>query len=48
MLEKMEEEGIQAKTVILSAYTEFKYAQQAMRLGVMDYLIKCRSLWANL
>lgn len=40
MLEKMEEEGIQAKTVILSAYTEFKYAQQAMRLGVMDYLIK--------
>lgn len=40
MLEKMQEEGIKSKAVILSAYTEFNYAQQAMRLGVMDYLIK--------
>lgn len=48
MLEKMQEEGIKSKAVILSAYTEFNYAQQAMRLGVMDYLIKPVVVSSNL
>lgn len=40
-------EAIQAevcpKTIILSGYDEFKYAQKALRLGAMDYIVKpCR------
>lgn len=33
-------EGYAGKAVILSAYTEFDYARQAIRLGVSEYLIK--------
>ncbi len=40
MLEQLEREGIRVRAVILSAYTEFSYAQTAMRLGVRDYLVK--------
>lgn len=32
--------GFAGKAVILSAYTEFDYARQAIRLGVSEYLIK--------
>lgn len=32
--------GYAGKAVILSAYTEFDYARQAIRLGVSEYLIK--------
>lgn len=32
--------GFEGKAVILSAYTEFDYARQAIRLGVSEYLIK--------
>lgn len=40
MLEQINEDQIPVKAVILSAYSEFEYAQKAMRLGVKDYLIK--------
>lgn len=40
MLEQIRSEGIETKAVILSAYTEFEYAQKSMRLHVSDYLIK--------
>jgi len=32
--------GFEGKIVVLSAYGEFSYAQQAIRLGVIDYLLK--------
>lgn len=40
MLEKMREYGIQSKVIVLSAYSEFEYARQAIRLGVTEYLLK--------
>ncbi|WP_313188124.1 response regulator transcription factor [Lacrimispora sp.] len=36
--------GVCPKTVILSGYDTFSYAQKALRLGAVDYLLKpCRS-----
>ena len=40
MLEKMAESGIFPKIIVLSAYSEFEYARQAMKLGVTEYLLK--------
>lgn len=40
MLTAMYEEGIGAKAVVLSAYSEFEYARKAMRMGVTEYLLK--------
>lgn len=40
MIAKMQEEGIFPKIIVLTAYSEFSYAQQAVKLGVYDYIIK--------
>ncbi len=36
----LKEQYPKIKTIILSGYTEFSYAQQALRLGALDYLTK--------
>lgn len=40
MLGSVQEAGIFPKVIVLTAYSEFTYAQQAVRLGVNDYIIK--------
>lgn len=40
MLEEIQEKGLQIKTIVLSAYSEFEYARGAMRMGVKEYLVK--------
>lgn len=40
MLKAAYKEGIPSKAVVLSAYSEFEYARQAMKLGVTEYLLK--------
>lgn len=40
MITKMQESGIFPKVIVLTAYSEFSYAQQAVKLGVSDYIIK--------
>ena len=40
MLTALYEEGCKAKAIVLSAYSEFEYARQALRLGVKEYLLK--------
>jgi len=40
MLSILYEKKVNCKAIVLSAYAEFSYAQQAMRWGVSEYLIK--------
>ena len=40
MLTELREAGIESAVVILTAYSDFSYAQQALRLGAADYLLK--------
>ena len=40
MLEKVRDLGISCKAIILSAYSEFTYAQKAINLGIEGYLLK--------
>lgn len=40
MIEALRKEGCQSKFIILTAHSDFKYAQSALRMGVSDYLLK--------
>lgn len=40
MLESLQKEGIEVKTIVVSAYSEFEYARTALNLGVAEYLLK--------
>lgn len=40
MLKQAAAEGIKIKAIVLSAYSEFEYARQAIKLGVTEYLLK--------
>ncbi|GAE33705.1 response regulator transcription factor [Halalkalibacter akibai] len=40
LLAKLEEAGHKPVTIVVSAYSEFDYAQEAIRFGVVNYLLK--------
>ena len=40
MLGKVQEAGLFPKVIVLTPYSEFAYARQAVKLGVCDYIIK--------
>ena len=40
MAEKIIEKNPKTKVIFLTAYNEFEYARQAIRIGVSDYLLK--------
>lgn len=40
LLEKLKEKELEVEVVLISGYSEFQYAQQALRLGAFDYLLK--------
>ncbi|KAJ3197960.1 hypothetical protein HK101_010920 [Irineochytrium annulatum] len=40
LLQHIHQHGLSTKVIILSGYSEFEYAQQGIRLGALDYLLK--------
>lgn len=40
LINKLKEEGVNTKIIILSGYSEFEYAKEAIELGVESYLLK--------
>jgi two-component system, response regulator YesN len=40
MLSRIEENSIKVKAIVLSAYSDFSYACEAIKLGVSEYLLK--------
>ncbi len=40
MIQRIQDEGIHSRFIILSGYSEFEYAQKAIRLGVEGYITK--------
>ncbi|WP_234123475.1 response regulator transcription factor [Clostridium hydrogenum] len=40
LLNELRNSGIQVKAIVLSAYSEFEYAQKAISLGVSEYILK--------
>ncbi len=40
MLRRLREKSIRVKAIVLSAYSDFSYAREAIKLGVNEYLLK--------
>lgn len=40
MIRRLREEGCRAYVILLTAYSDFSYAQAAVKLGAVDYLLK--------
>ena len=40
MIRKLQEERIKSKVLVITAYSEFEYAREAIELGILDYLLK--------
>jgi two-component system, response regulator YesN len=40
LLKSIKERGMSPVVIVISAYSEFEYAQEALRLGVVNYLLK--------
>lgn len=40
MIRKLQEEQIKSKVLVITAYSEFEYAKEAIELGIMNYLLK--------
>lgn len=40
LLEVLRKQGAEPMVIVISAYSEFAYAQEALRLGVVNYLLK--------
>lgn len=40
LLERLRKNGITTSVIFISGYSEFEYAQQSLRLGCSDYLVK--------
>ncbi|MCM3671129.1 response regulator [Mesobacillus maritimus] len=40
LLKTMKDKGMSPVVIVISAYSEFEYAQEALRLGVVNYLLK--------
>ena len=40
LVQKIVEQNLNIKTILISGYSEFEYARSALRLGAFDYLLK--------
>ena len=40
MIRKLKEEKVSCQILVLSAYSEFEYAREAIELGIVSYLLK--------